>query len=276
MKPFLPRVIQAQLHELILSVQGDVALYYHNLHTNTSYTHNEQLTVNTASLMKVVVGLQLTQLIQQGKLSYAQTHLLHNSFISKADGSLYALSPTIDSDPELYTLLGTPVSLIELLRRMITRSSNLATNNLFQLIEPMANASQLLQHIGMHHTQILRGVEDQKAFDAGIINHTTAADMATLFTYIHQHLHTHNQAVSLLHHTLCEQEHNHIIPALLPSTITIAHKTGNLQRSLHDAALITTHTGIPYVLVILSQNLQNLSHAQTTFAQLSNILYHAT
>lgn len=268
--------IKAQLNELILSVDGDVALYYHHLHTNTIYAHNEQLSVNTASLMKVIVGLQLAQLIQQGKLAYSATTLLHNTFTSKHDGSTYALSPTIDSDPDLYKLLGTHISLIELLNRMITRSSNLATNNLFQLIEPHANASQLLQHIGMHHTQILRGVEDQKAYDAGIINHTTAADMATLFAYIHTQLQALNPAVSMLYHLLCEQEHNQLIPALLPAHITIAHKTGTLQRTLHDAALITTTRSQRYILILLTQNLQNKTNAQTTLAQISQILYQTS
>ena len=66
---------------------------------------------------------------------------------------------------------------------MITRSSNLATNQLIELVRRSkcyADCPRVRR--GAH--SVLRGVEDQKAFDKGLINTTTSADLATLLAAI--------------------------------------------------------------------------------------------
>ena len=55
---------------------------------------------------------------------------LENRFLSIVDRSPYELNASDDSDSTVYTLVGTDVPLKDLATRMITHSSNLATNAL--------------------------------------------------------------------------------------------------------------------------------------------------
>src|SRR6266498_2482235 len=64
----------------------------------------------------------------------ASTVRVRNEFTSIFDGSPYVLDPKDDSDNEMYKIIGREVPLDYLVRRMIVRSSNLATNNVIELI----------------------------------------------------------------------------------------------------------------------------------------------
>ena len=89
------------------------------------------------------------------------------------DGSPYKLSEGDDSDKEIYAAVGKSLTLRQLCEAMITVSSNFATNLLIERlgVEKIRNTVTRLGADGM---QVLRGVEDQKAFDKGLNNSTTA------------------------------------------------------------------------------------------------------
>lgn len=266
-------VLHIKINQLLKPVEGDVSLFFKDLITNVTFKINENVLFNTASLMKVFVGLQYLQLIEKGKIDVSVPVKLKNSFRSKFDNSLFELSPEIDSDPDLYNKIGSEINAMELIERMITRSSNLSTNNLFELIEKQSNIDDLLKETGVSNTRIIRGVEDQKAFDAGITNVTTAADMVKVLEYIHAGVLNNDIYITQLYYFLLKQQHNSIIPLHLPKNLLIAHKTGNLSASIHDAAIISSPEGVGYILVILSKNLQNKEKATAVFAKVSEVLY---
>jgi len=266
--------IQEEVTNLLKLVEGDVSVFFYDLNTNRRYMLNENEPFNTASLMKIVVGLQLVRLFESNKLDENATIKLKNSFASKLDNSLFQLSETVDGEKSLYSKIGLQVRIPELLELMITQSSNLSTNNLFELIEMNGSISDLLAEIEMTNTKILRGVEDQKAYDAGMINTTTATDLVKLFQHIHYGVSSENKSITMLYEIMKRQEHNSIIPALLPKNLHIAHKTGTLKSTIHDAALVSSYTGKNYILILLSKNLRDKAIATTAFAQLSEVFYN--
>jgi beta-lactamase class A len=267
--------INVEITNLLRLVEGDVSVFFYDFNTNRRYMLNENEPFNTASLMKVLVGLQLVRLFETGKLEENATIKLKNSFASKHDNSLFHLSETIDGEKSLYSRIGLQVSVLELLELMITQSSNLATNNLFELIENKCCIADLLAELLMTDTKIVRGVEDQKAYDAGMINTTTAVDLVKLFQHIHNGVSTGNKSITLLYEIMKRQEHNSIIPSLLPKNLHIAHKTGTLKSTIHDAALISSDEGKNYILILLSKNLQNKALATTAFAKISEVFYNS-
>ncbi|MFN9941720.1 MAG: serine hydrolase, partial [bacterium] len=96
------------------------------------------------------------------------------------DGSPYKMEVDEDSEGQLYRKIGGKTTLYQLIYDMITYSSNLATNILIEL----ANAkkvTQTLREIGAKNIQVLRGVEDQKAYDLGLNNKVTARDLMLIF-----------------------------------------------------------------------------------------------
>lgn len=268
--------ITIEINRILKPIQGVFSIYFRDINTGYEFKLNENEPYNTASLMKVVVGLQLVRLIETRQLKKNSTIELKNTFASKYDNSLFQLSETMDAEKSLYSKTGVQVSVLELLELMITESSNLATNNLFQLIENYGSISDLLTELEMTDTHILRGVEDQKAYDAGMINTTTATDMVKLYLHISQLVSAGNVAATMLFEAMKRQKHNSIIPFLLPEKLHIAHKTGTLQSSIHDAALVSSDTGKNYLLVLLSKDLEDRPMATLALANVSNVFYLLT
>ena len=91
---------------------------------------------HAASTMKVPVLIELSRRIDRGELCWDTPLLVTNLFVSIVDGSPYQLDLGDDSDSTLYLRTGTTVSVAELARLMIIRSSNLATNLLIALLDP--------------------------------------------------------------------------------------------------------------------------------------------
>ena len=78
--------------------------------------------------MKVPVLIALARAADRGQLRLDQAMPLVNQFASIVDGSAYTLDKTADSDDSVYARVGEPVPIRWLATRMITHSSNLATN----------------------------------------------------------------------------------------------------------------------------------------------------
>jgi beta-lactamase class A len=85
---------------------------------------------------------------------------------------------------------------------------------------------------------VLRGVEDGKAFEKGLNNTTTARDLSTLLLAIADGHAAKPATTRELLRILEAQEFNDGIPAGLPQGTRVAHKTGNITATWHDAALI--------------------------------------
>ncbi len=84
--------------------------------------------MHAASTMKVPVMLQLFQDAENGLLDLDDPVPVKGTFTSIVDGSSYDLDPESDSDSLVYEWVGQEKPLIDLVDRMITVSSNLATN----------------------------------------------------------------------------------------------------------------------------------------------------
>src|SRR6476620_194780 len=89
---------------------------------------------HAASTMKIPVMIEVLRRAQQGAFSLDQGILLINQFRSLADGSPFSLDAKDDGDSSLYLRVGQRVPVREMLRLMIVRSSNLATNQLIELV----------------------------------------------------------------------------------------------------------------------------------------------
>src|SRR5207245_9644322 len=191
------------------------------------------------------------------------------TFASPADGSPFAVDKADDPNATLSGRLAHPASVRELLELMITRSSNLATNILIERVGA-ARAQASARALGAWSIQVLRGVEDGKAYRAGLNNTTTARDLGALLAAIAQHRARGPAACAAMVAILSRQEFNEGIPAGLPPGIPVAHKTGWIgQVVYHDAALVSPPAGGGYVLVVLTGGLQEDSVAYGLVRDLS-------
>src|SRR5262249_22517260 len=171
-----------------------------------------------------------------------------------------------------YGLIGQRVPLRELIERMITRSSNLATNALIELADAQ-KANATAHALGAKNIRVLRGVEDNKAFRAGMNNTTTARDLAALLDAIETGRAASRASCDAMRDVLLRQEFNGEIPAGLPPGTKVAHKTGWITGVRHDAAIVYPEGRKPYVLVVLTRGIPDDSVARPLIADISRLVY---
>jgi beta-lactamase class A len=237
-----------------------IAVAYYDMDRGTSLLRNEREVFHAASTMKVPVMLGVFDAVSRGTLRLDEPVRVKNEFTSILDGSRYALEAREDSDAELYDLIGKDSTVEELVRRMIVRSSNLATN----LVIELAGAPRimaLMKQLGANDIQVLRGVEDDKAYHAGMNNTVTAHDLMLIF----RSLASSDAAVNVL----LGQEHNDGIPAGLPKGTRVAHKTGSITEISHDAGLVLEPDGERYVLVVLTRGFKKGDDADRVIASIA-------
>jgi beta-lactamase class A len=264
--------LAARVDELVRRKGAVVAVAYKNLGTGAFLYRNEDNTFHAASTMKVPVMMAYYQAFESGELSPEDTLTVRNQFHSIVDGSPYSLQPREDGDPDLYKAEGTEKTLDELIRRMITRSSNLATNLLIEKIGP-SRASDLLRGLGAYRMGVMRGVEDDKAYRAGLINTATAKDLSlALAALVEGETFTPASRAAMID-TLKAQEFNEKIPAYLPKGIPIAHKTGDITGVHHDAAIVFPPGEAPYILVVLTAGLTDTKEADQRIAEISRLVW---
>ncbi|MDB4874405.1 MAG: serine hydrolase [Gemmatimonadetes bacterium] len=249
-----------------------VGVAFRDLETGDTLFLNADDSFHAASTMKVPVMIELYRRIDARGLRLDQGILLVNQFGSIVDGSPYALDPGTDSDSSAYGRVGARVPVRELIDRMITRSSNLATNALIELVGAK-HANATAHELGARNIKVLRGVEDGKAFRAGLNNTTTARDLAVLLGAIETGAAASRSSCDEMRDVLLHQEFNEEIPAGLPAGIKVAHKTGWITGVLHDAAIVYPPARKPYVLVVLTRDIPDEKVARRLIVDISRLVY---
>jgi beta-lactamase class A len=72
---------------------------------------------------------------------------------------------------------------------------------------------------------------------------------------------------------LLAQHFNEGIPASLPAGVSVAHKTGWNDKIYHDGAIVYPPRHSPYVVVIMTAGLPELTEAPVLVAALSAAIY---
>jgi beta-lactamase class A len=249
-----------------------VAVAYYDPVTRDTLLINGHRRYHAASTMKLPVLIELARRVDAGELTWEQTIPVRNSFRSLADGSQYSLDLGDDSDSTLYAQIGHDLAIERLARLMIVRSSNLATNVLLERLDP-CRVNATAHALGADSIAVLRGVEDGKAYALGLNNTTTARDLALLLDGIARGRAASKAQTAKMLEFLLDQEFNDGIPAGLPPGVRVAHKTGWITATSHDAAIVYPPGRGPYVLVILTRGYEEPQQASRLMADLSGMVY---
>ncbi|HVF45328.1 MAG TPA: serine hydrolase [Pyrinomonadaceae bacterium] len=249
-----------------------VAVAFKDLQTGRELLVNERVSFHAASTMKVPVMFEVYREAREGTLKLDEGVPVKNEFKSIADGSTFSVSPEDDSEQTLYRKIGGAEKVRELVRLMITESSNLATNILIERVSP-ARVRGLLRRMGARDMRVLRGVEDGKAFERGMNNTTTARDLLVLFRALAEGRAVSPEASREMADVLAAQKFNGGIPAGLPAGTRVAHKTGSITKIEHDAGVVYPPNRRPYVLVVLVRGIADEKRAHGLIADISRAVY---
>jgi beta-lactamase class A len=242
--------------------------------TRASLLINEHTVFHAASTMKLPVMMRIFELSDRRSLSLDDRIEVRNSFSSIVDGSAYSLNKDDDGEQTLYARVGQQATIMELVDKMIVRSSNLATNILIEKAGAK-ESTDLVRRLGGEHMTVKRGVEDGKAFRAGVVNTATAYDLMLLLRVLVERKFLTAQSCDQMIGVLLKQEFNEGIPAGLPVGMRVAHKTGSITEIRHDAAIVFPVQGEPYVIVVLTQGIKDEKKADALISGIARIVHRA-
>lgn len=263
--------LMTELESRIAESGAEVSVAFADLDTLEKFFINP-VEMHAASLMKVPVMIEVFRQAEQGKYSLDEKIIVTNEFKSIVDGSPYSLTVVDDSDDDIYEYIGKEMSLQELVFRMITKSSNLATNVLIEWVG-VENIMDTLSKLGIQGMKVLRGVEDIKAYEKGLNNRTDALSMLMTLELIAEGKAGTKEACQEMIEILSQQKYRSKIPAGIPADVKVANKTGSITQIDHDAAIVFPEGLKPYVLVIMTRGIEKREDAEKLIADLSRIVY---
>jgi beta-lactamase class A len=268
-----PPDLDAALRRIIAASGADVAIAYRTLDGRSEVLIDPDKSFHAASTMKVPVMIELFRQARGGTVSLDEPLAIRNEFRSIADGSPYTLSEGDDADKEVYAAVGKTLTLWQLCDAMITVSSNFAANLLIEKLG-VENIRRTVKTLDADGMQVLRGVEDGKAFEKGLNNTTTARGLLTLLHRLALGTAVDRASDAAMVDVLKRQKFNDAIPAGLPPGTPVAHKTGSITRIHHDAAIV--YGPRPYVLVLLVRGVEDEKKSAALMADLSRAVYEST
>lgn len=244
-----------------------VGLAYHSFETGESFALRGDRPFQAASMMKVPV---MVEVFAQG-LDLDRRVPIVNRFASLIGAEPFSLSPEDDADTSLYERVGQNESIGRLVELMITRSGNLATNILVDILGADRVTARMAA-LGLPELVVRRGVMDEAAFQAGLNNTATAAAFNRLMILMGR---GEIAASGPMIEILGRQEHNDAIPAGVPHGTLVAHKTGWNTDIVHDGGIVMKAGRPRFALTVLTKGAQSKPEAERLIAAIATACWRA-
>jgi len=265
--------ITATLDQLIQQSGAQVGIAAHHLATGEEILIQPDISFHPASTFKVCVMIEVFHQARQGLFSLDDAMLVKNEFSSiVVGGSPYSLFAKDDSETELYEHIGESLPMREIIFRMITVSSNLATNLLIEHVTP-ERTTKFMRELGTNDVIVRRGVEDNQAFRLGLNNAASARGLMQILLKLARGEVISQRDSDEMLEILLQQKFNEMIPAQLPKDVRVAHKTGWTGKYYHDVGIVYPPDGNAFVLAIMTNGIEKEEDAHSFIASLGRKVY---
>lgn len=233
---------EQELTDTISAYQGDWSIYLKDLSTGKTMEINEH-SMESASLIKLYIAGTIYEQIEQEKLT-------------ETDTITTALSD------------------------MITVSDNESSNVLVRAImddddfqSGLAKVNDFAARYGFTNTEQVNGIADPSLWVSdGRVNMTSAADCGRLLEMIYNRELVSHFSSFRFEVLLNKQEIDYKIPDGLPEGVHISHKTGEVDDTENDAAIIYTPYG-DYIFCIMSTDLTDTDTAIDHIHEVTALIY---
>lgn len=222
-----------------------------------AYNHRADERVPSASVIKLPIMLEAMERVKAGTFDLDAIHTLTPE--EKVGGS-----GVLQTYPDRSQL-----SNRELLRLMMVRSDNTATNIfIHQLGRDQIN--QRIRTIGLTKSGLNRVMMDTLAAKQGRENYVSAEDMNALLEKIYRHQVATPALCDAMIATLKQNADTLCLARLLPKSISIAHKTGELTYVRGDAGIM--YAKEPFLLTVFVEGVST-PEAERIIGELALICY---
>ena len=235
--------LQRRIEKYLSGQQGDWSVYLKDLSNGETVSINEH-SMQSASLIKLYIAGTTLDRIEKGLLEETDT-------VKRA------------------------------LDAMITVSDNESSNILVRsFCDPkedfqsgLAVVNDFIRSCGFVNTVQVNGIADPSLWIAGGgLNKTSTADCGRFLEMVYNGELVSHYASFRLENLLNRQEVNYKIPKGLPEGTHISHKTGEVNDTENDAAIIYTPMG-DYILVIMSTDLNDPGAAIESIREITSLVH---
>ena len=250
--------LESRVDEIAAGLPGGaLGVSVYDCLSHRAWSSNGDRWFHAASVMKVAVLVALFDAAEHGRFTLECRLHVRNRFISVVDGAPFRVDAARDGDADVHAAIGRTMRLRDLANHMIVTSSNLATNLLLDLLTP-AGVRASLDRLGVTGIDVVRGVEDDRAFERGINNRVTPNGIVALLRTIVDARAVSSSASAEMLDILHDQQFSGTIARGLPepvrSAARVAHKTGEISTMSHDVGVVFLPGRPPYVAAILVES----------------------
>lgn len=259
--------LQTRLRDLVAQIPGTVGVYARTMGAGPPiFSYNANESFPTASTIKLLIMLTAYTLEARRPGTLGESLTTHRrDLIGGSDFMQNA------RDGQRFTVL-------QLIRPMIQVSDNSAANALIGYFG-VSEINQVAQRAGLHNTRLARKFLDYSAIVHQMDNLTTPGDMGQLLYALERGAREEiptvasPQACRAMITIMLGQTDRNKIPAGLPAGVACANKTGEIDGSRNDVAIVEPFGDSPYVLSVYTKSLRNYAGAYTGIAAISRIVY---
>lgn len=214
-------------------------------------------TMRSASIIKVYVMVAAFKATQEGLLEMDRLLPITKDVRVGGTGSLQGRK------------IGTKISVATLIEKMITESDNTASNMLVKALG-FDYINSTIEALGANHTHL--GYWFVLPPPAGVKNTTSVSDLNALFTQLYEGKCL-GKTIDDRMIAIMKRNVNHSkLPALLPSKVQVAHKTGSIIRHEHDGGIVYSPGG-DYVISVMGEDVPNGAETWSRIAKISKEVY---
>jgi beta-lactamase class A len=217
---------------------GTVGLFVRNLTTGAEASINANRTFAAASLYKVPIMVEAVRQIRLGRISADQQFKIQRAHWVPGSGVLQGR-------------VGDSIEVRELLRLLISESDNIAAMMLVD-ITGLNNVNQTMRGLGLESTRLLDWRAPGANADLGPYV-TSPADMGALLDTIGSGRLVDEDTSAEALKLLSLKQASDLIGEALPSSVSVAHKWGEIPGARHEAGIVTT-PNFKYVIVVMTEN----------------------
>ncbi|WP_225896039.1 serine hydrolase [Dendronalium phyllosphericum] len=209
-----------------------------------------------ASTIKFPILIALFEKIDAGKVKLNDTLVMRRDLVASGSGDLQ------------YQRVGTKLTVLQTVNKMISISDNTATNMIIDRLGGKAILNQRFRSWGLKNTVIRHLLGDFKG-----TNTTSPTDLVKLSALIQYHKlisdASRSQALDILNH--CHNKK--LLAAGLGSGALIAHKTGDIGFVIGDAGIVEMPNGKRYLAGIFVRRPYNDIRGRDFVRQVSRLVY---
>lgn len=256
--------LHSTLETIIKGYSGTISVHVKNFLDGENLAIDEYRIYPSASTIKLVILAQAMAEVDSGAIHLDDFIELTDEDMVGGDGVLKELAP------------GHNFSILELLTLMIIVSDNTATNILIKLLG-MDSVNRMASALGLNSTRLRRLMMDAEARKAGRENETCAYDMARFLGLLRDGSIVSRDASALMLSILRKQQVTGRLDLYLPvdsDCITLAHKTGDLDRLEHAVGIISAPRR-EYSICVLTNDMESNKAGREAIGEISRAVYGA-